>query len=140
VDSRYEEGAWLKIQTNRKLSAQRQIHAALGHFNAGDYECAITLSLAAEDQMPEPEGIYMWVALKQVIPDKADLAILNETRNWLKHFKETDTREISEFEVAIALLRATSKYHAVFGEKSPEIDSFVNWCLSKDLLRVPSET
>jgi len=123
VNSRHNEGAWLKIQTNRKLSARRQIHAAIRHLSAGDYECAVTLSLAAEDQLPDSERLYLWNVLKQKIPDNASRDVLNELRNWLKHWNGPDGREISEFEVAIALNRATSKYFAAFGEKSDEIDA-----------------
>jgi hypothetical protein len=42
------------IQTNKRLAAERQIHAAITHFRASDFECAITLCSAAEGQMPEP--------------------------------------------------------------------------------------
>jgi tRNA threonylcarbamoyladenosine modification (KEOPS) complex Cgi121 subunit len=42
------------IQTSRRLATERQIHAAIAHFRAGDFERAITLSGAAEGQTPEP--------------------------------------------------------------------------------------
>ena len=42
------------VQTSKRLSAERQIHAAITHFHAGDFECAITLCSAAENQLPEP--------------------------------------------------------------------------------------
>ena len=43
------------VETSKRLSAERQIHAAIAHFHAGDFECAITLSSAAEGQMPKPK-------------------------------------------------------------------------------------
>jgi hypothetical protein len=43
------------VQTSKRLSAERQIHAAIAHFHAGDFECAITLCSAVEGQMP-PSG------------------------------------------------------------------------------------
>ena len=42
------------VQTNKQLAAERQIHAAIAHFRAGGFECAITLCHAAEGQLPEP--------------------------------------------------------------------------------------
>jgi hypothetical protein len=38
------------IETSKKLSALRQIRAAMGHFHLKQFECAITLAGAAEGQ------------------------------------------------------------------------------------------
>ena len=139
-ESRYREEDWTKIQTTKKLAAQRQIEAAIQHLQVGDFECAATLALAAEGMLPEPTGIHLFKAIKQQLPDKTQITILNDLRNWLKHPPGADTREVSEFEIAIALVRGVSKYFAVFGDKTPAMDEFVLWCVSKGLLRKPGPT
>jgi hypothetical protein len=54
------------IKTTKRLAAERQIHAAITHFQRGDFECAITLCSAAEGQMPEPsDPTHFFAILKQ---------------------------------------------------------------------------
>ena len=36
------------IETSKRLSAERQIHAAIDHFHRNEFECAMTLAAAAE--------------------------------------------------------------------------------------------
>jgi hypothetical protein len=137
MNSRYVESDWSNLQTTKKLSAMRQINAAIEHLRVGDFECAATLALAAEGQLPEPSATHILKAIKQNLSNKSDIDILNDLRNWLKHDREPSEREISQFEIAIAVLRASSKYFAVFREKTPEMDAFILWCVSKGLLTPP---
>lgn len=134
---RYVESDWAKIQTTKKLSAMKQIDAAIAHFRSGDFECAVTLALAAEGQLPETGSMDLYKAIKQHLPGKTEIDILNDLRNWLKHPSGDNSREVSEFEIAIALLRATSRYFAMFKEKTTAMDEFILWSVSKDLLRRP---
>jgi hypothetical protein len=131
---RFNAGQWQAIRTNRKLAALRQIQASLAHFEADDFECSVTLALAAESQLPEATGTYLIKVLKEKISSQTDFNILNDLRNWLKHPKEPNERDISEFEVAVALVRAISKYFAAFNEETPEMRAFIEWCVLKKLI------
>ena len=59
------------------------------------------------------------------------LARFNDFRNWLKHHTGPDEIEITEFDAGFAILRATTKYKAVFGETSPAMDEFSDWVRQK---------
>jgi hypothetical protein len=123
------------VQTNKRLAAERQIHAAIAHFHAGDFECAITLCGAAENRMPEPsEAIHLFRILQlagdeRPAPDgqKDDF---NYAANWMKHDKDPDEVEIDELEVKLWLYRAISKYRAVYGIGTPEMADLFPWASS----------
>jgi hypothetical protein len=53
--------------------------------------------------------------------------MFNDVKNWLKHIKPPDEIEITDFDAAISITRATSKSIAVFRESSPTIEDFVAW-------------
>ena len=57
--------------------------------------------------------------------DEVDM--FNDVKNWLKHIRPPDGIEITDFEAALALVRATTKFKAVFGESSPTMDEFTDW-------------
>ena len=58
------------------------------------------------------------------------------TRNFYRLFNESgysnenmpDKIEVIEFDVVIALVRAGSKFIAAYGQGSPEIEAFIDWC------------
>ena|ERR1043165_371299 len=128
--TKHDESVWKKIQTTKRLAAERQIHAAIRHLLSGEFECAVTLALAAEDQLPDTSEPTLWNVLKQqVVP--SDMRVFNDLRDWLKHGSGKDAREISELEVAIALIRATTRYFAVFKFETDEMRAFVKWCTDK---------
>jgi hypothetical protein len=137
MTSGHDEALWSAIKTNRQLSASRQIDAAIDHLNAGQFECAVTLALAAEDQIPESGSMDLFKALKQQGLHKRDINQLNFLRNWLKHPKEPEEIEFSEFEVAIALVRATSRFFGQYGTKTEKVEAFLVWCVSKNLFVEP---
>lgn len=113
------------IQTSRRLAAERQIHAAIAHFRAGDFECAITLCSAAENQMPEPsEPTYLFGILKQANADPIDC---NSAANWMKHGFGADEVEVEEWVVRMWLNRAISKYRSVYGIGTPEMTALFSW-------------
>jgi hypothetical protein len=130
---RHDESLWSTIKTNRQLSALRQIEAAIDHLYAGDFECAVTLALAAEDHMPDSDAVYLYKQLEQRV-SKSEMKIFNVLRNWLKHYIEPDDFEFSDFEAAIAVFRATSKFFATYRKSSPKMESFVAWCQTKKLI------
>ena len=120
------------IQTSKRLAAERQIHAAITHFRAGDFECAISLCSAAEGQMQEPRrsthlfGILKQFVAKHPAPDgqKDDF---NCAANWMKHGIGADAVEIEEWVVTMWLNRAISKYCAVYGVGTPEMTALFPW-------------
>jgi hypothetical protein len=112
------------------MAALRQIHAAIKLFHEDEYEAAITLALAAESQMPHVDVPYLYERLKaRVSPDEVDM--FNDVRNWLKHLRPPDEIEITNFDAAIALVRAMTKFKAVFNESSHPIDEFAEWIRQK---------
>jgi hypothetical protein len=120
------------VQTSKRLAAERQIHAAIAHFRAGDFECAITLCSAAEGQMPEPsEPIHFFGILKEASaehpPPDGQKDDFNYAANWMKHGLGVDEVEIEEFEVLAWLNRAISKYRAVYGTGTPEMTALFPW-------------
>jgi hypothetical protein len=131
------ESEFKSRRITRKISARRQIHAAIKLFHEDEYESTITLALAAESQLPHVAPYaYDWLKAR-VPPDKIDR--FNDVRNWLKHIKLPDEIEITDFEAAFALLRATSKFRAVFRESSPIMDEFADWIRLKGGLSTKSD-
>jgi hypothetical protein len=115
----------------RKIAALRQIHAAIKLFHEGEYESTITLALAAESQLPDDVAKpYLYDVLKaRVSPD--EVGMFNDVRNWLKHLIPPDEIQITNFDAALALARAITKFKAVFGESSPMMDGFADWIRQK---------
>jgi hypothetical protein len=110
-------------ETTRELSALRQINAAIQHFREGELECAITLAAAAEGQLPEPGATYLFATMKRAVPfSEFDH---NLFINWLKHPNEPDDITISGLEATLTLLRAISKFRAVYRHLSPEMKAFL---------------
>jgi hypothetical protein len=52
-----------QIEISRKLAAQRQIDAAIGHLKNVEFECAITLAGAAEEMLPDIDKAGFFQAL-----------------------------------------------------------------------------
>jgi hypothetical protein len=58
------------IKTTRQLAALRQIHGAIKLLLNGEWECAITLSLAAEGQLPNTDSdVHLLNTLRKEAPD-----------------------------------------------------------------------
>jgi hypothetical protein len=120
------------IHTSKRLAAERQIHAAIAHFRAGDFECAISLCSAAEGQMPEPnKSTHLFGILKRAASERpaADgpKDDFNYVANWMKHGIGADEVEIEEWEITIWLNRAISKYRAIYGIGTPEMTALFPW-------------
>jgi hypothetical protein len=107
------------VQTSKRLSAQRQIHAAIVHCRDGDFECAISLCSAAENQMPEPSEPILQRAGAEYPPPPGQKDNFNCVANWMKHWRGADEVEIEEWNVTMWLNRAISKYRAVYGVGTP---------------------
>jgi hypothetical protein len=124
----------------KQQAALSQIHGAIAHLHAQEYECAITLAGAAEDLLIHAEPDHLWKVLMQRRPadhnEKEWAAMFNETRNWLKHPTEdlSDERQIDEFETVIMLIRATSKFIGKYRKGSSEMEAFIEWCRAHNYL------
>jgi len=120
------------VQTSKRLAAERQIHAAIAHFHAGDFECSITLCSAAEGQMPEPsESTHLFRILQRAGAERpasdGRRDDFNYVASWMKHGVGSDEVEIGEWEVKLWLNRAISKYRAVYGIGTPEMAGLFPW-------------
>lgn len=121
------------VQTSKRLAVERQIHAAIRHLRAGDFESAITLCSAAEGQVPEPsEPRHLFSILRrysaQHPASDGETDDFNFFANWMKHQGVgTDQIELTEWLVTMWLNRAISKYHAVHGIGTPEMTSLFPW-------------
>lgn len=126
------------IETTKELAAKRQIHAAILLFRTRDeFECAITLAAAAEGLLPETDELHIFKVLKDS-PDFKGLDI-NRFINWLKHPEGPNAAKISEFEVTLIIIRAISKFAAIYKKQSGLMSDFVKWAFEKGHLPVPAD-
>jgi hypothetical protein len=115
----------LYAEITRKSAAQRQIDAAIAHLHKAELECAITLAAATEGMLPDTEKPHIFGYLRQHPLFKE--ANFNETINWLKHKNGSDAAIIFEFEAAVVIARAMSKFGAVYDEAPDEWHQFLKW-------------
>lgn len=122
------------VKTNTRCAAERQIHAAIAHYRAGEFECAITLCHAAEGKIPAPPPhTHLFRILKQFGEDNpapdGQKDDFNFAANWMKHSNNTDPDEVSieDYLVIVSIYRAVSKYRAFYGIGTPEMIDFFPW-------------
>jgi|SRR5262249_2173950 len=121
------------VKTTKKLSAPRQICAAIEHFHKKDYECAITLAGAAEGQVKEKKKNHLFrLILKSFSSDEANAYI-----HWLKHPSGPDKAEITEQEVVITIIRAIQKFVSTYGESHARFETFSEWCIANGYTKKP---
>jgi hypothetical protein len=121
------------VKTTKKLSAKRQILAAIEHFDKKDYECAITLAGAGENQIKEDSKLHLF----QLIRAKFSSDETNLFYNWMKHSSGPDGAEIDELEVVTSLIRAVQKYVDAYKETCPQFEEFSKWCVAKGYTKKP---
>jgi hypothetical protein len=90
-------------------------------------ECAITLAAAAEGLLPDTDEPHIFRYLRNHPTYKNEEIDFNKTINWLKHGVKPDEAIIFEYEVAVVIARAMSKYAAVFNEGPIGWDQFLVW-------------
>ena len=117
----------LFIEPDKKLVARRQIDAAIEHLHNTGYECAITLAAAAEGTLPTTDEPHIFLYLKQQPEFKNKSIDVNEMINWLKHDIAPQSRIIYQYDAALIIFRAMSKFVAVFKEAPSEWDEFLEW-------------
>ena len=116
----------VKIETTKQTASLRQIIAAITHLHKKELECAITLAGAAEGQLPESTGEYLFRLLKRV----ASHDELNLVRDWLKHPSGPDKATITEFEAALMISRAIHKFVSVYKASHPQFETFSEWVVA----------
>ena len=119
---------------SKKEAAARQINVAIKLFHEGEYESTITLACAAEGQLGDGDESHLFPRLKGKRPsafknERDWVNFLNQTRDWLKHpTPQLDqVRPIAQFEAWVMLVRACTKYYAVFQEESKIMEEFSLW-------------
>jgi len=120
------------IETNIRLAAMRQIHAAIEHQQRQDYECAITLAAAAEGMLPATDEPHFHQKVKDFsagLPDAVEGAQKpNDFITWLKHGtyngKKCETATIDYSESLVIVWRAITKFFAVYDDVSPQMQSW----------------
>jgi len=115
-----------------------QIHAAIWHCQHERYECAITLGAAAEGLLPATNELHLFKVLQKSPIARADFDF-NEIINWLKHPTAPDEIAIPEFEVAIVIVRAISKFFVVYNAESPTMREFVRWAFKEGHIPLPAD-
>jgi hypothetical protein len=103
----------------------------------GHFECAITLAAAGEGILPDTDDPHFRqkvIALEKGLPKNGNGEIrANAYINWLKHGRvhpkeeRIETATISRLEVIVVIWRAISKFIAVYGSSTPQMQSFAIW-------------
>jgi hypothetical protein len=109
------------IETSKQMASQRQIEAAILHHRNGAFECAITLAHAGENIASIPGIVSFFDRLKEKMFDTDH----NLFANWLKHPSGPNTATISELEVVAMIQRGISKYNAVYGGVTVNMQNFM---------------
>jgi len=88
----------LRIETTKRLAAQREIDAALGHLQKSELEAAIALATAAEGLLPDVEARRVSAYLHEhPLSKQVDI---DKTIDWLTRNVPPDAATISEFEAS----------------------------------------
>ena len=116
-------------RTTKRLAAQRQIDAAVAHLHKSELESAITLAIAAEGLLPDTDSRKIFAYLREhPLGHQVDI---DKTVDWLKHSGSPDGATIFEFEAAVAIARAMSKFAAVYTDAPSEWYEFLSWGVVK---------
>jgi hypothetical protein len=118
-----------QIETTKRLAAQRQIDAALGHLHKSELEAAIALATAAEGLLPDAEGRRVSAYLQEhKLSKQVDI---DKTIDWLKRSAPPDAATIFEFEAAVVIARVMSKFAAAYTDAPAEWYDFLSWDVAK---------
>lgn len=116
-------------RTTKRLAAQRQIDAAVAHLHKSEFESAITLAVAAEALLPDTDSRKIFAYLREhALGKQVDI---DKTVDWLKHGGAPDGVTIYEFEAAVVIARAMSKFAAVYTDAPSEWYEFLSWGVVK---------
>jgi hypothetical protein len=123
-----------EIEIDVRLASLGQIHDAIDHLHKSDFVSAITLASAAEGILPHTDKPHLFPKLKALsasLPaDPEGATGVNAFTNWTKHGTHQKAT-ISELEVIATILRAISKFGAVYAEQSPQMKEFSEWATAR---------
>ncbi|GAA0021894.1 hypothetical protein [Bradyrhizobium sp. B024] len=115
------------IETSVRFASMRQIHAAIGHFDRGDFECAATLAAAACGMLPAIDNAALPAS-------KASSARVETIGHWLAqgtildrtgNSRRRESIVIRTAEVAIAIHVAITRFDIAFpDQKTPQMIGF----------------
>lgn len=131
------DGLGSYVETSKQLAALEQIHAAIWHCRNEAFECAVTLAAAAEGLLPTTGDPHLFQLLVNGPIARSDFDY-NAMINWLKHPTGPDENIIPEFEVAIVIVRAISKFNAIYSTGSPAMRDFVRWTFQQGHIPEPN--
>lgn len=114
---------------SREQAVVELVDGAIGAWFDGRYACAITLAGAAETGIPRLEsGTSTFDALREVVMKFGDCSerqaadLMNDSRNWLKHFSENKSNSISDDYAWIYVLRSYLQFRLVYKETSRTVN------------------
>ena len=114
-------------ETTARSAALQQIHAAIDHLRKSELVAAITLASAAEGVLPRTDNPHLFPKMKALIAslpvDPGGTTDINAFTHWTKHGTH-EKAKISELEVVATIVRAISKFVAVYGEQSLQMKAF----------------
>ena len=118
-----------KQKLSKRDAAIQQIHAAIELCEKGQLAPATTLAAAAEGMLPVTEKDHL---VKRI----NDLGLfkqldMNAVITWLKHDTDYQTVEIPELEAATTIMRAISKFAAVFDGITAPMKAFQTWMIER---------
>ena len=132
------------ITVDKISAAQIQIKSAMICFYSDDWVSTITLAGAAENMLPQlVEGLDLFNYAKTKIAPAIGLnqtqfiSQFNEHRDWLKHPQPhmPDRLDFLQFDAALILLRACTRYFALTQTKFEELEIFENWVTKNSVLK-----
>lgn len=123
------------VKVTKRQAVQALIRSAMRAVDEGEEIGALTLAGAAEGAMPPTDDLTAFQFLKSIhqwfrgSTDKQAADVMNEERNWLKHYNvgEPDSMEITMS--MMMLLRAITRYASVYGfdDLTREFGAFMGW-------------
>ncbi|MGX9984632.1 hypothetical protein [Methylobacterium fujisawaense] len=118
---------------SRQEAAAELVDGAIGAWFERRHACAITLAGAAENMMPKPkDGTSMFYAMRGVVMKFGQCSqgkaadLMNDSRNWLKHYSEDKPEHISDDYAWVYVLRAYWQFNLTYkgAEQTPNMIRF----------------
>jgi hypothetical protein len=118
-----------KSKISKRDAAIQQIHAAIEHCQKGQLAPAITLAAAAEGSLPATDKAHLIKRINdQGLFKQLDM---NAIINWLKHDTDQQSAELLELEAGATIMRAISKFAAVYDGVTPQMKAFPEWMIQR---------
>ena len=114
---------------SKRDAANQKIQAAIDHCKKGELAAAITLAAAAEGSLPATDNSHLIKRINdQGLFKQLDM---NAVINWLKHDTGQEAAELLELEAAATIMRAISKFAAVYNGVPQQMKAFPDWMIQR---------